>query len=91
MVTLTIVMVAAWVVRAGTATEWRKEVRAAWPPPCRFAPLYTMNELLLDEHARNTFIESAIYHEGHFHEIGYNHHSGIVPELDLYPSCFQCC
>jgi hypothetical protein len=36
-----------------------------------------MGELLHDEEARNAFIESAIYHEGHFHEIGYNHFSGM--------------
>jgi hypothetical protein len=35
-----------------------------------------MGELLHDEEARHSFINSAIYHEGHFHEIGYNHHSG---------------
>jgi len=49
----------------------------AWPPPCRFAPLYTMGALMHDENSRRSFIDSAIYHEGHFHEIGYNHNSGL--------------
>jgi hypothetical protein len=48
-----------------------------------------MGELLHDEEARNAFIESAIYHEGHFHEIGYNHFSGMcttrTPDLPLPP------
>jgi hypothetical protein len=53
-----------------------------------------MGELLHDEEARRSFIDSAIYHEGHFHEIGYNHHSGkshlhpIPPPPHLLPLLF---
>jgi len=48
-----------------------------------------MGELLHDEEARRSFIDSAIYHEGHFHEIGYNHHSGkYYPHLHLLPLLF---
>lgn len=46
--------------------------------PCRFAPLFTQEELLNDDHKREQFIQAVLRYEAHFHApgVGYHYLSG---------------